>query len=572
MALREPGPACLLLAKDIRLAGAVAAGLRSRLAEVPVLVPPMSGDDLSVPWAAQRLRAWWDGQRTGSALSAATLLIVDAEELAGVGRVAYVAVPPGQVGARTYAPGSAVIEVAATTVGDLVEAVVTGTPGAAIVALPRSRWRARRVWDRRVVRTAVLTGILGIGGWLLSAVLPPAQVQAATVHHGAKDGGPALEQSIRDQVNEHLRMRHLPRSARDAVREAGRTAPGPDAVHGAGKASRAAGHVRDPARTARTGVDGHAAATALDRARRAVEDLTGKDSPEARRLRRAARIAEHVSNGAHRATGSPAGESGQADRDAHHGHASPPVDRLSHHGEHDGHGPGRGEPGHGGDRLRHAERGLGHAGDRFGHGGHGLGPGGDRLGHAERGPARDGGREPDAGFPGRVALPDDLAPSGRAHPRKERDAHRERQDRRDRSAVRHVVDEVPDPAVAAPPAGPPRNARLLPAPVRESTPIAEPPREIHHAEPDPAGDVASRVTHRGDAGASNAPVLPPVPPAPLPPAPVPSAGKAETVVVPVPPVGGSPQPTYGLPEVVHEAVAPEVSPSGPPLAVRLATG
>lgn len=682
MASDMAGPACLVLAKDVRLAGAVAAGLRSRLAETAVLVPPMSGDGLAVPWAAQRLRAWWDGQRTGVELSEATLLIVDAEELAGVGRVAYVAVPPGQVGARSYAPGSAVIEVPAATVGDLVEAVVTGTPGAAILALPRSRWRARRVWDRGIVRTAVLTGILGFGGWLLSAVLQPGAAQAATMHdhHAVKSGESAVEQTIRDQVNEHLRtsgMHHLPRSAREAVHAAGNLAhdaardagppksarhaahkagnvardatdaPAHEAVHEAGKAAHdavrhpavpksareavhdagnAARDVPEPARHAvreagkvardaardsgsdapepgrhvpregRTVVDRHMAkeahgdgvdrrrdAAGLDRATRVVEDLTGKDSPESRQLRRAARIAEHVPEDAgpagtvHHAAkivDEAAGEDSPAAGAVHHAARIADETATASRDLHPVAGPSaRGHearPSHPGAPSEHRpprhgllSRSAGHLPRHVEHAGDGLARAGDGLAHG-----------PDARLPVHVALPNDLAPPERTHSRPERDSHREHQDRHGGSIIRHVVDEVLDLAgidSREPDAAPPRHAHLLPAPARESTPMAKPPMEVHHPHTDSDADESPRVTHRGDAGASNAPVLPQVPSAPMPPAPVPSAGKAETVVVPIPPVGGTPQPTYDLPEVVHEAVAPQATPSGPPLAVRLAS-
>lgn len=126
MALCEAGPACLVLSADAGLARAVAEGLRSRLPGTPVLVPPLSAAELAAADADTRVRTWWDRLGTGVDISRTTLLIVGAENLAGLGRAAYVAVPPGRIGARTYVRGGAVIEVAATTVGDLVNAVVRG--------------------------------------------------------------------------------------------------------------------------------------------------------------------------------------------------------------------------------------------------------------------------------------------------------------------------------------------------------------------------------------------------------------------------------------------------------------
>src|SRR5262245_54264659 len=151
--IRDPGPA-----------DAVAAAIRARVADdIPVLVPPADHATL------HRLTAWWGGQRTGVELSAATLVVVDAEELAGLGRIAYVAVPPGS---RAYA-GARVVEVPAGTVRDLVDAVVPGEPIA----------DAHPLWSRPLVRTAVLTGALGFGGWLLTTAFQPGQAQADTVHH-----------------------------------------------------------------------------------------------------------------------------------------------------------------------------------------------------------------------------------------------------------------------------------------------------------------------------------------------------------------------------------------------------
>ncbi|WP_147266840.1 hypothetical protein [Streptomyces diacarni] len=110
----RPGPSkghsahvCLAMVRDYQLAHAVVAGIRSRLAEagedVPVLLAPMYGDEFAAPGAAWRLRAWWDTQVTGVQLSDAALLLVGVEEaeLAGLGRVAYMAVPPGPRRARS---------------------------------------------------------------------------------------------------------------------------------------------------------------------------------------------------------------------------------------------------------------------------------------------------------------------------------------------------------------------------------------------------------------------------------------------------------------------------------------
>lgn len=238
------GRAYLVLVRDLQLASSVTVAMRSRLAgtggSVPVLVPPMYGDEFAAPGAAQRLRAWWDGQRTGVELSAAALLIVDAEELAGLGRVAYVAVQPGLTGARTYPGRCAVHEVPAATVGELVDAVVSGTVGAedsgepsksarSAFSSPRSERHPKPLWDRQLLRTAVLTGALGFGAWLLSAAVQPGQAQAATTHQqhshqqqqqqhdievesarGAdqthsRSGSSAFEQEVRKRVAERLR-------------------------------------------------------------------------------------------------------------------------------------------------------------------------------------------------------------------------------------------------------------------------------------------------------------------------------------------------------------------------------
>jgi hypothetical protein len=91
-AVAQGSRACLVLVRDLQLANAVVVGMRSQLAvagrDMPVLVPPMYGDEFSAPGAAERLRGWWDEQRTGVELTAATLLIVDVEDLAGLGRIA----------------------------------------------------------------------------------------------------------------------------------------------------------------------------------------------------------------------------------------------------------------------------------------------------------------------------------------------------------------------------------------------------------------------------------------------------------------------------------------------------
>ena len=239
------GQACqafLVLARDVQLAETIAVGVRSRLAdtgeEIPVVVAPMFGEDFAAPTAVQRLWAWWDRQHIGVELSLATLLIVDVEELTGLGRVAYVAVPPGQVGARSYPRDGAVIEVPAATVGELVDAAVPGTVGArspvrgessdparSAFSVPRVEWRAKPVWGRSVVRAAVVTGALGVGGWLLTAAMQPGQAQAATsptahnhhVIHGspsawgatptsAGSGHPsAFEQELRKRITARLR-------------------------------------------------------------------------------------------------------------------------------------------------------------------------------------------------------------------------------------------------------------------------------------------------------------------------------------------------------------------------------
>ena len=170
--------------------------MRSQLAvagrDMPVLVPPMYGDEFSAPGAAERLRGWWDAQRTGVELTAATLLIVDVEELAGLGRIAYVAVQPGMPRARSYGRDAAVIEVPAGTVRDLVDAVVSRTAGAGdrggpsetrrpVSSLRRPEQDSKPLWDGRLARTAMVTGALGVGAWLLSSAFAPGQAQAASV-------------------------------------------------------------------------------------------------------------------------------------------------------------------------------------------------------------------------------------------------------------------------------------------------------------------------------------------------------------------------------------------------------
>ena len=190
------GRACLVLVRNYQLAHVVVAGLRARLAEaggdVPVLVPPMYGDEFAASGAERRLRTWWEAQRTGLELSAATLLVVDVEELTGLGRVSYVAVQPGETTDRSYARGGAVIEVPSGTVRELVDAVVPGMVGdrergepskaaRSVFSLPRPEWQMKPLWDRQLVRTAVLSGALGITAWLLPAAMQPGLAQAAPV-------------------------------------------------------------------------------------------------------------------------------------------------------------------------------------------------------------------------------------------------------------------------------------------------------------------------------------------------------------------------------------------------------
>jgi hypothetical protein len=158
------GRACLVLVRDLQLAYAVALGMKSLLAKagrnVPVLVPPMYGEEFAAPEAEDRLRACWDGQRTGVELSAATLVIIDVEDLAGLARVAYVAVRPGQAAVRAYTRDGAVIEVPAVRVRELVDAAVSGTFGACARSEPSKTGRsvfspeslAKPLWNRRLIQ------------------------------------------------------------------------------------------------------------------------------------------------------------------------------------------------------------------------------------------------------------------------------------------------------------------------------------------------------------------------------------------------------------------------------------
>ncbi|WP_189111576.1 hypothetical protein [Streptomyces camponoticapitis] len=185
----------------------------------------MHGFEFAAAATAQRLRAWWDGQHTGVNLSAATLLIVETEELAGLGRAAYVAVPPGPRVIRPYPHGADVTEVPANTVHELVD-VVAGALGAgrrgepsksaqSAYSLPHPDWHMKGLWDGRLVRTAMVTGALGVGAWLLSAAMP-AQAQADDGGHRyqheqrqSREVSPEkraeFKQALRDAVTERLR-------------------------------------------------------------------------------------------------------------------------------------------------------------------------------------------------------------------------------------------------------------------------------------------------------------------------------------------------------------------------------
>lgn len=168
-AWETPHQAFLVLVRDAELADAVAGGLRSRLAaagrETPVLVPPPTRVHIN------RLAAWWRVQRTGVELASATLVIIDGAELAGLGRKAYVAVPPYM---EAGDPDGAVVPVPTADLRGLIDAVLPGE--APVGSGTRSLWG-------RTLRAAALTGVIGVGGWLLTAGFQAGPAQAETVHH-----------------------------------------------------------------------------------------------------------------------------------------------------------------------------------------------------------------------------------------------------------------------------------------------------------------------------------------------------------------------------------------------------
>ncbi|MET9859677.1 hypothetical protein ABZY93_10200, partial [Streptomyces smyrnaeus] len=196
---------------------------------MPVLLAPMYGHEFAAPGAVWRLRAWWDVQATGVELSAATLLIVgvEEEELAGLGRVAYVAVPPGQARACPSPRGGPVIEVPAATIGELIDAVGSSMIGAgdrdepakrarSVVPFPQSERHAKPLWSHQLVRTA---GALGVGAWLFSASMQPGQAQAAD--HSSLPQQQHTTRAAAQQAHPHAGAEPVPTSA------AGPGVPGP---------------------------------------------------------------------------------------------------------------------------------------------------------------------------------------------------------------------------------------------------------------------------------------------------------------------------------------------------------